>query len=360
MSGRPVLIMAGGTGGHVFPALAVAQELLAARVPVVWLGTRRGLEARVVPEHDIPVAWVRVSGLRGKGLVKLLLAPLMLGLALVQSLVAILRLRPRAVLGMGGFVAGPGGLVAWLLRRPLVIHEQNAVAGFTNRCLAPLASRVLEAFPGSLPARCHPVHTGNPVRRAITGVPAPEQRLAGRAGAPRLLVLGGSLGARALNQVVPAALRQMDPARRPEVWHQAGRALLDETRGLYAQTGIGVRLAPFIEDMAEAYAWADLVLCRAGALTVAELSVTGLGAVLVPYPHAVDDHQSANARYLVDAGAALLVPQHELSPAGLAGLLNDLLADRGRLLEMAVAARRLGRPDAAEVVAGHCLQVARG
>lgn len=353
-----ILIMAGGTGGHVFPALAVAEELRNAGHAVVWLGTQAGLEARVVPAAGLPMAWVRVRGLRGKGFLRTLTAPFMLLGALLQAGSVLRRLRPRAVLGMGGFVTGPGGFMAWLLRRPLLIHEQNSVAGLTNRLLAPLAARVMEAFPGSLPARLRPLHTGNPVRGAITRVAPPAERFAGREGPMRLLVLGGSLGAQALNDMLPQALARIDGARRPQVRHQAGTRNLDAARESYARAGIEADVVPFIEDMAEAYAWADLVVCRAGALTIAELTAVGVASILVPYPHAVDDHQTGNARYLVDAGAALLIPQPELEAAALAGVIEDFARDPGRRLRMAVAARALARPDAARVVAQECLRLA--
>jgi UDP-N-acetylglucosamine--N-acetylmuramyl-(pentapeptide) pyrophosphoryl-undecaprenol N-acetylglucosamine transferase len=355
MNARPILIMAGGTGGHVFPALAVARELRAQGADVVWLGTRQGLEARVVPEAGFPVAWIRVSGLRGKGLGRRLLAPFMLALALLQSLWLMARLRPAAVLGMGGFVTGPGGLVAWLLRRPLLIHEQNSVAGLTNRWLAPLARQVLVAFPGALPRG---LHTGNPVRADIAALPAPETRLAGRAGAPRLLVLGGSLGAQALNETLPRAIARLPRALRPEVWHQTGTRHLDAGRAAYATAGVPARVEAFVDDMAAAYGWADLVVCRAGALTVAELAAAGLGAILVPYPHAVDDHQTGNARYLAEQGAALLLPQPELNAARLAEVLQSLLGDRPRLQAMARQARALAQPDAAQRVARACMAAA--
>ena len=353
-----VLIMAGGTGGHVFPALAVADELRRAGQPVLWLGTREGLEAKVVPAAGLPVAWIKVRGLRGKGPLRALTAPFMLAGALWQAGRVLLRARPRAVLGMGGFVTGPGGFMAWLLRRPLAIHEQNSVSGLTNRLLAPLAQRVMEAFPGSLPARLHPVHTGNPVRGAITEVPAPRERFAARSGRPRLLVLGGSLGAQALNDVLPQALAQLPPEQRPDVRHQAGMKHIDAAREAYRRADVTAQVDAFVEDMAAAYAWADLVVCRAGALTIAELTAVGVAAILVPFPFAVDDHQTGNARYLVNAGAALLIPQSELKVDALAVLLHGLLADRSRLLAMAEAGRALARPDAARVVADHCLQLA--
>jgi UDP-N-acetylglucosamine--N-acetylmuramyl-(pentapeptide) pyrophosphoryl-undecaprenol N-acetylglucosamine transferase len=355
---RPVLIMAGGTGGHVFPALAVADELSARGVPVSWLGTRRGLEARVVPAAGYTLSSIRVSGLRGKGLLRRLFAPFMLALAVFQSLVILLRLRPGSVLGMGGFASGPGGLVAWLLRCPLVIHEQNSVAGLTNRLLAPLARHVLEAFPGSLPAARHAIHTGNPVRSAIAALPDPTQRLSGHAGALRLLVIGGSLGARALNQVVPQAVARLPLNDRPLIHHQTGPADEADVREHYRELDNEARVEAFVEDMAAAYTWADLVVCRAGALTVAELCAAGVASILVPFPYATDDHQTGNARYLADAGAAVLVPQSELTEERLAQLLAGYSADREALLEMACRARELARPEAARQVAGFCLEAA--
>ncbi len=355
---RPVLIMAGGTGGHVFPALAVADELSSRGVPVSWLGTRRGLEARVVPAAGYVLSSIRVSGLRGKGLLRLLIAPFMLVFAVVQSVIIFLRLRPMAVLGMGGFAAGPGGLVAWLLRCPLVIHEQNSVAGLTNRLLAPLARYVLEAFPGSLPAARHAVHTGNPVRAAIAALPEPARRLGEHTGALHLLVIGGSLGAEVLNRVVPQAVARLPLEARPQIHHQTGRADADAVRARYRELGSDVRVEAFVEDMATAYAWADLVVCRAGALTVAELCAAGVASILVPFPYATDDHQTGNAGYLADAGAAVLLPQPELTAERLAERLAAYSTDRPVLLEMASRARELARPDAARQVAGFCLQAA--
>lgn len=353
---RPILIMAGGTGGHVFPALAVAQELTALGVPVSWLGTRQGLEARVIPEAGYPLSTIRVSALRGKGLLRKLLAPLMLLLALWQTLIVFLRLRPAAVLGMGGYTAGPGGVTAWLLRRPLLIHEQNAVPGRTNRLLAPLARCVMEGFPGSLPAARHAVPTGNPVRAGIIALAPPEERFSRRTDALRLLVVGGSLGAQALNDTVPQAVECLPEHQRPQVYHQTGADGLAAVQLGYRGVVDNARVEAFIRDMADAYAWADLVVCRAGALTVAELAAVGVAAVLVPYPHAVDDHQTANANYLVTAGAAILVPQAELTAAALADTLARFGGQRDVLLDMARAARALARPDAARRVAGLCCE----
>ena len=359
-----VLIMAGGTGGHVFPALAVAETLRAQGVEVIWMGTRKGLEADVVPRAGFDMEWVSISGLRGKGLSSWLLAPFKLAWAMAQSLVIIMRRRPMMVLGVGGFVTGPGGFVAWLLHRPLVIHEQNAVAGMTNRWLSHCATKVLEAFPGTFTARAKVVSTGNPVRAEIMTVPSPEQRMAGRTGKLNMLVVGGSLGAQAFNQVVPETIKQMAPHCQPEIWHQAGKRHIDAARAAYQQAGItAARVEPFIEDMAAAYAWADLVLCRAGALTVSELAVAGVASILVPYPYAVDDHQTHNAAYLVQAGAALLLPQSQLNTQMLGAALNDYCQapdqGRARLLSMAMAARQLAKPAATHDVAQWCLEVAR-
>jgi UDP-N-acetylglucosamine--N-acetylmuramyl-(pentapeptide) pyrophosphoryl-undecaprenol N-acetylglucosamine transferase len=355
---RPVLIMAGGTGGHVFPALAVAAELSARGVAVAWLGTRRGLEARVVPAAGYPLATMRVSGLRGKGVLRLLLAPFMLLVALLQALFIQVRLRPCAVLGMGGFAAGPGGVIAWLLRQPLLIHEQNSVAGMTNRWLLPFARTAMEAFPGSLPARYHPVHTGNPVRAGITQLAAPAERFAARSGALRVLVIGGSLGARALNETVPAAVQQLAAGQSLQLHHQTGKADVDSVQAAYAAFGMDAHVEAFVEDMAAAYAWADVVICRSGALTVAELAVVGVASILVPFPHATDDHQTGNARFLADAGAAILMPQSTLTADRLAGLLADFSQQRDMLEEMACRARELALPDAARRVAALCLQAA--
>lgn len=349
--------MAGGTGGHVFPALAVADRLREAGATVVWLGTRSGLEADVVPQAGLPVEWVRVRGLRGKGWGRRLSAPLMLLYALVQALFVLLRVRPQAVLGMGGFVTGPGGVAAWLLRRPLLLHEQNSVVGLTNRMLVPMASRLMEAFPGAFPPARGPVLTGNPVRPEIAALPVPQARFTGREGRLRVLVLGGSLGARALNEALPPALQEAGTGEHLDVWHQCGRSHLEAARNAYRSAGIDARVEPFIADMAEAYGWADLAVCRAGALTIAELAAAGLGAILVPYPFAVDDHQTANARYLVDADAAVLVPQRDLTPGRLATLLAEH-GNRERLLAMACNARALARPDAARQVADLCLAAA--
>ena len=359
MERKPILIMAGGTGGHIYPALAVAAYLRTHDVPLLWLGTRRGLEARLVPEAGYPLLTITISGLRGKNVATLLLAPFKLLLALWQSVVLMLRIRPAAVLGMGGFASGPGGVAAWLLRVPLLLHEQNAILGLTNRLLAPLASCWLEAFPGTF-GRAAAIHTGNPVRAAIAALAAPRERLDRRAAPLRLLVLGGSLGAATLNRLVPEALAGLAAEAHAEiaVWHQCGDQHYAETAARYAGEKVDARVEPYIDDMSAAYAWADLVVCRAGAMTIAELAAAGLGAILVPYPHAVDDHQTANAEFLRAAGAAVLVPERELTPPRLASLIRELGAARARLMAMAVAARQLARPDAAEQVGDACMEAA--
>ncbi len=351
-----VVIMAGGTGGHVFPALAIAARLRERGLAVSWLGTRRGLEAELVPRAGIEVDWISIAGLRGNGLLGWLLAPFRLAIALLQALAALRRRRPAAVLGLGGFVAGPGGVAARLLALPLVIHEQNAIAGLTNALLARLATRVLEAFPGTFPPARGALSTGNPVRAEIAALPSPATRFAGRSGPLRLLVLGGSLGAAALNATVPAAAARL-PGQLA-IRHQCGRRQMDEARRAYAEAGVTAELLPFIDDMAAAYGWADLVVCRAGALTVAELAAAGVGALLVPYPYAVDDHQTANGAFLVAAGAARLLPQAELDAPRLADALVSLAADRAGLLAMAEAARGVARPDATDAVVAECLRAA--
>lgn len=353
---RPVLIMAGGTGGHIFPGLAVAECLRAQGIGVAWLGATGGMETKVVPAQRIELHTVAVGGLRGKGIKTRLLAPLMLVRALFASLAVLRRVNPRSVLSMGGYVAGPGGVAAWLLRRPLLVHEQNRVAGFTNRKLAGLARRVLAGFADALPRA---EWVGNPVRAAIAALPLPTTRMAGRQGNPRLLVLGGSLGARALNLALPQALSRIDPAQRPQVLHQCGNRGLEEAREAYAQAGVEAQVVPFIDDMAASYGWADLAVCRAGALTLAELAAAGLGALLVPFPHAVDDHQTRNAEVLMAVGAAELMQENELDVQILAQRLQALLGDRSRMLAMAESARTLAKPDAAQVIATACVEAAR-
>lgn len=354
-----IAIMAGGTGGHVFPALSVADALRERGARVFWIGTRAGLEARLVPEQGLEIEWLSIAGLRGKGWRTLLTAPWRLAAALGEAGGILNRRQPAVVLGMGGFVSGPGGLMARLQGRPLVIQEQNSVPGMTNQWLARVAARVFEAFPNSFPAARNASAVGNPVRRAILDLPPPEQRLAGRAGPARLLVVGGSLGAQALNETVAEALAQLPTPLRPLVRHQAGERTLAIAQQAYARTQVDAEVVPFIRDMAEAYAWADLVICRSGALTVSELSAAGLPAILVPYPHAVDNHQVGNARWLSEAGAAHLLLQHEMTAVALKQLLEPLLASPEQRRQMANAARAKAQPHAAARIADACLEVAK-
>ncbi len=358
MSGG-VLIMAGGTGGHIFPGLAVASALRERSVPLAWLGAEGGMESELVPAASIEFHAIRVERLRGQGLTALLLAPFRLARSVLQAARVIRRVSPAAVLSMGGFVAGPGGLAAWLLRKPVVVHEQNRIPGLTNRVLSKLARRVLTGFPDTFPAAGQPVVVGNPVRREISALPPPASRLAERSGRPRLLILGGSQGARRLNEVLPAAVATLPPELKPEIRHQVGRAHVDAAREAWAEVDVTASIEPFIDDMAAAYGWADLVVARAGALTIAELAAAGVGALLVPFPYAVDDHQTRNAAFLVEAGAAELLPEKSLDGQVLGARLAALFADREKLLDLAVAARSVARPDAAARAAEHCLEVAR-
>ncbi|HVX04716.1 MAG TPA: undecaprenyldiphospho-muramoylpentapeptide beta-N-acetylglucosaminyltransferase [Rhodanobacteraceae bacterium] len=354
----PVLIMAGGTGGHIFPGLAVAAALRARDVPVLWLGAEGGMENRIVPEHHVTLKTLHVKGLRGKGVRQRIAAPWMLARALFGAWRALRDANPRSVLSMGGYVAGPGGIAAWLQRRPLLVHEQNRIAGFTNRVLARVARKVMSGFPDAFPPAAHAEWSGNPVRADIAALPAPGLRFANRVGAPRLLVLGGSLGARTLNLGVPNALSRIPSERRPQVRHQCGARHVEDTRAAYARADVQATVEPFIADMASAYAWADFVICRAGALTLAELAAAGLGSILLPFPYAVDDHQTRNAEGFVAIGAAELVQDRDFDPSRFAGMLERLLRDADKRLAMATAARTLARPDAADVIAQRCLEVA--
>jgi len=351
---KTLMVMAGGTGGHVYPAMAVADHLKALGWKIVWLATEGGMENRLIAGKDYDIAVIQMRGVRGNGVLRWLLLPVKLTVAFAQSLKAIRRYQPNVVLGMGGFAAFPGGFMAWLLRRPLVIHEQNSIAGLTNRTLAHFAKKVLAAFPSAFGPRAQLV--GNPVRQDIIGLPEPEQRLAGRTGALRLLVVGGSLGAQVLNEVIPQAIAQLPETVRPQIVHQAGTKHIAALQANYQAAGVTADAKAFIDDMAAMYGWADLVICRAGALTVAELSVVGVASVLVPFPHAVDDHQTHNARYLADSGAAILLPQPELTVSNLLKILESMT--REKLLDMAAKARRLGKPEATASVAGICMEVA--
>lgn len=354
----PVLIMAGGTGGHIFPGLAVAAALRARDVPVLWLGAEGGMENRIVPEHRVALQTLHVKGLRGKGLRQRIAAPWMLARALFGAWQILREANPRSVLSMGGYVAGPGGIAAWLQRRPLLVHEQNRIAGFTNRVLARFARKVMAGFADVFPPAVHAEWTGNPVRADIAALPAPEVRFANRVGAPRLLVLGGSLGARTLNLGLPNALSRIPAERRPEVRHQCGAAHVEATRVAYARVDVQATVEPFIADMTSAYAWADFVICRAGALTLAELAAVGLGSILMPFPHAVDDHQTKNAEGFVVIGAAELVQDRDFDASRFAGMLERVLRDADKRLAMANAARTLAKPDAADVIAQRCVEVA--
>ncbi|KAG0187574.1 hypothetical protein DFQ28_006113 [Apophysomyces sp. BC1034] len=349
--------MAGGTGGHVFPGLAVAQRMQARGWRIVWLGNPNGMEATLVPKYGIAVEFVRFGGVRGKGMATKLRLPLNLLRACVQSRAVLSRVRPDVVLGMGGYITFPAGLMAALARIPLVLHEQNSIAGLANKLLAKLARRVLVAFPDALPGA---QWTGNPIRADLAAVAPPDERYAARSGPLRVLVVGGSLGAAALNETVPRALALLDPARRPRVVHQAGAKHIDALHAHYAHAGLadgdGVELVSFIDDMARAYSQADLVICRAGAMTVSEIAAVGVAALFVPFPFAVDDHQRTNAAFLVSHRAASVVQQNELSAEKLADWIGS--QTRASLAQIATRARELAKPDAAERVAQVCASLA--
>ncbi len=355
-----VLIMAAGTGGHIFPALSIARNLQSRGYRTEWLGTPTGLEVEVLRNTDIVLHRINARGLRGKSRLSVLTAPFMLLRALLQSLQVLRRVRPCCVLGMGGYVTGPGGLAARLTGRPLLIHEQNAIAGFSNRLLARIADCVMEAFPGTFAGQTGAISTGNPVRAEIRALPLPQERAPAADGRLRVLVLGGSLGAVAINRLVPQALQLLATEQRPLLRHQVGRNNLEQTREAYAQAGLTLdehcQLLPFIDDMAAAYDWADLVICRAGATTVCEIAAAGKPAIFIPFPHAVDDHQTHNAQWLSNAGAAVLIQQRALNAQDLAGWLEDFSRDRARLLAMAMAARALARPEACDLVTEQCIK----
>lgn len=358
MQNKRILIMAGGTGGHVFPALAVAEMMRQQGWTVEWLGTRQGMEADIVRRAGFPLHFISITGVRREGIIKRLLAPLRLCLALIQALFILYRFKPNVVLGMGGFAAGPGGLAAWILRKPLVIHEQNAIAGVTNHLLSRFATRVLEGFPDSFRKRTNAIYTGNPVRSTLLQIPSPEHRFEGKDKLPlKVLILGGSQGAQALNALCPEAFGYIALAERPMVRHQTGSRKKEITELAYKEADVQATIQPFIQDMAEAYAWADVVICRAGALTVAELAAVGVGSILIPFPYAVDDHQTYNGRFLERGGAAQMISQTVLNPQGLADIIVGLTRNRAKVFAMAKAAQRLSRPDAAEKVVTHCIEV---
>lgn len=352
----PVLIAAGGTGGHVYPALAVARVLQQRNVPVIWMGTQSGLEARVVPEAGIDIEWINVVGLRGKSVLHLMVAPFKIIYSLAQTWRAFGRCNPGVVLGMGGFVAGPSSLVALLRRKPLVIHEQNSIAGLTNRWVSRFASRIFTAFPDVFTTAKQVEQIGNPVRADIEAIKQPNLRTS-HTEAMRILVVGGSLGAHSLNVTVPDALALCGVP--VSVWQQTGPADLNATEERYRELGIQARVSAYIEDMVAAYTWADLIICRAGAMTVSELAAVGLASVLIPYPFAVDDHQTSNAMWLVNAGAGVILSNQELTPQALAYVVKPLLTDQERRIQMAVNARSLHKPHAAEKVADALLQESR-
>jgi UDP-N-acetylglucosamine--N-acetylmuramyl-(pentapeptide) pyrophosphoryl-undecaprenol N-acetylglucosamine transferase len=349
---KTLLVMAGGTGGHVFPGLAVADLLKSRGWNVFWMGNPDGMEARLVPARGYEMAWVRFGALRGKGLLRKLLLPFSLLSGFWQAQREIRRIKPDVVLGMGGYITFPGGMMAALLGRPLVVHEQNSVAGLANKVLAKVADRVVCGFPDALPKSDW---VGNPVRPEIAQMPVPAERFADRSADKnlplRLLVLGGSLGAAVLNEMVPQGLALLPEEERPQVVHQAGEKHLEKLQENYAVAGVSAHCVPFIDDMAGAYEWADLVICRAGALTVAELAAAGVASILVPFPFAVDDHQTGNARFLASAGGAILLPQKELTPEAVSLIRNYT---RGQLQQMAERAREMAKPEATAAVAAVC------
>ncbi|WP_444884055.1 undecaprenyldiphospho-muramoylpentapeptide beta-N-acetylglucosaminyltransferase [Microbulbifer sp. PSTR4-B] len=349
---KKFLLMAGGTGGHVFPALAVAKALQERGASVEWLGTQRGIEARLIPEANIPLHCIRVEGVRGKGKLALFKAPLQIFRAVVQARAVVRAVAPDAVLGFGGFATGPGGVAARLSGIPLIIHEQNAVAGTTNRLLARIASRVLEAFPSGLPGA---KQVGNPVRTEIASLPEPQQRI-GNEAPLRLLVLGGSLGAVAINELVPKAVALLPLSLRPKVVHQAGERHAALAQEAYKAAGVEAEVVPFIANMADAYSVADLIICRSGALTVSEIAAAGVGAIMVPFPFAIDDHQTRNGEWLQNAGGAVVIQQSAMDAQSLSELLQKLLSDPQALLEMAKAARSVAKIDATEQVVGACAE----
>ena len=353
-SGKGVLIMAGGTGGHIFPGLAVAEVLRKKNIPVRWLGAEGGMETRAVPAAEIELDVVAIAGLRGKGLVRWVRMPLMLLRAVWQARRLLEANRPGCAVSFGGYAAAPGGIAAWTKGIPVLVHEQNRIPGLTNRLLTRFARKILQGFPGTFPPAQSAIDSGNPVRRDVAAVEEPQTRLAGRTGPVRVLITGGSQGAQVLNKIVPAALQILSPTLDMEVRHQAGAKRVDEALEAYTAAGVKADIQPFISDMAEAYAWADLVVCRSGALTVAELAAAGVASVLVPFAYAVDDHQTRNAEYLSEAGAAVILPQSSLDAQVLASALEPLLSDRAVLLSMAVAARAKALPDAAEKVVEAC------
>ncbi len=354
---KKVMIMAGGTGGHVMPALAVAHYLQDQGNVIHWLGTQQGFEARFVPQNGFPISYIDIQGLRRTTLLSWLLAPWRISKAVIQSLRILLRERPHVVLSMGGYASGPGALAAWLLRTPLVLHEQNAIAGWTNRHLSRFAKRIMVAFPevfSNKPKKV--VFTGNPVRQDILSLASPQERIKSSENI-NILILGGSQGAKVLNETVPQALALLPQEKRPQVWHQTGKNNVEQTIAEYARLQVQAKVTDFIDDMAKAYAWADIVICRSGALTVAELAQVGVCSILIPFPYAVDDHQTHNAQYLSDKDGAFLLPQSQLPVASLHSLVQTLIDNPQKRLSVALACKNLAKPRATEDVALHCLEV---
>jgi len=353
-----ILIMAGGTGGHVFPALAVADELRSCGHDVFWMGTEKGIEAKLVPTAGYPITYISVQGLRGNGLLGWLLAPFKLVKAVSEAISAIKQIKPNVVLGLGGFASGPGGVAAKMMAKPLVIHEQNAIPGLTNSLLSMVAQRVLQGFPNSFSESRQAEWVGNPVRASIETLTEPQSRMNGRKGPVQVLVLGGSLGAKSLNTILPKAFALVNAEI--VIKHQCGVRHLEDCQKAYFKSEISVEVTPFIDDMAEAYAWADLVICRAGALTIAEVSAAGVASLLVPYPYAVDDHQTHNAAELVNVAAAKLMQESDITVESLATEINILVSDRNVLLEMANRALGQAKTETAQQIANICLEVAHG
>jgi len=358
---RPVMVMAGGTGGHVFPALAVAKYLRDKGENIIWMGTRSGLESRLVPAANFPIEWLTIEGVRGKGILTKAMAPFKLLLACFQAIKLLRKYQPRAVLGMGGFASGPGGLMAWLLRIPLIIHEQNAVLGLTNKLLCRFATLKYFAFPKAANSisNSNSRVVGNPVRTELLGIDPPEIRFARRNSKNiNVLIIGGSLGAKTLNEIVPQAIKNIEVTQRPNIRHQCGAGKLQDCQNLYNKFEIAVDLTEFVDDMKSAYEWADLVICRSGALTVAELAAVGIASILVPYPYHVDDQQVFNAAFLADAEAAIVQQDKSFSADFLAQTLVNLSTHKEKLKEMASNARKIAYTTATEQVAAGILQEA--
>lgn len=359
MANKSILIMAGGTGGHIYPALAVATYLQEKNFSLYWLGTKNGLESKIIPARGIKLLTINFHGLRGKGILRWITAPFYLFIAICHAMLILSRYKPAIVLGMGGFVTAPGGFAAWLMRIPLCVHEQNAIAGLSNRFLAPFARIVMQAFPDTFPPSSNAQTTGNPLRREIINIAEPERRFKDRVDdSLRVLVIGGSSGAKVLNETVPDALAILGDRINLQVKHQTGYKNYDTTTARYRSLNISVELLAYIDDMAIAYQWADLILCRAGAMTVAEISAVGLPAIFIPYAYAVDDHQTANARYLSNAGAAILIQESEFNASRLADLLQKLSSDRAHLLKMANLCLTMATTKATEQIADSCMGVA--